>query len=242
MKAICCFLSIFLAQTFCNASETAYEALRLLSAQRGQKILSSVIELRGSGGVPQPGTWKIVLDDPMARGGVREFEIAEGKVLSERTPVSTFVGVNDGTIIDVQKLNLDSSGAFTVAEAEARRQKIGFDAVDYILRRSETSGMPEWVLRLQGEGKGTVGTVHIAADTGAVVLVESATPGLLEEPKPSTGTAPALEERAAAVGRTLGKFGSEVRDRAYQGAIAVKEFFTGTRTITGRKVPEEPAD
>ena len=62
-----------------QAADTAYNALRVLGKRDGQDILNHVIEVRGKGGTPQPTVWKIVIDDPHARGGVREVEVEKGK-------------------------------------------------------------------------------------------------------------------------------------------------------------------
>ena len=216
MNAIRCLLALLLMQTLCMARETAYEALRHLSSQRGQKTLEQVLELRGTEGTPQPAAWKVLLGDPLARGGIREFEITQGKVLSERTPVAA--GLDDTATVDFQKLNLDSSGAFTLAEEEARKRKLGFDHVEYQLRRG--SNGPEWILQLFAEGKGRIGTLHIAADSGAILLVE----GL--EPAEDRAEPNQLKERTEAVKRTLNRFGNNVRDSFQRTGETLQRFFT----------------
>lgn len=226
MRAVLCSLVLLVMQTLCMARESAYEAMRSLAAQQGQKVLAQLIELRGVTGEPQPLVWKMVIDDPMARGGVREFQIRQGLILSEKTPVSSYAGTTETLVIDITKLNLDSSGAFTVAEAEARRQKVGFDIVDYLLRRAENGAAAEWVLRLVSLSRGLVATVHIAADTGQIVLFEKAQTDFPPEVPRND-----LEERTEAVRRTLNKTGNQIRDGALKGAGAIQEFFTGRRTI-----------
>ena len=39
--------------------------------------MDHVISVTGEGGNPQPATWKILLEDHTARGGVREIEITD---------------------------------------------------------------------------------------------------------------------------------------------------------------------
>ena len=151
------------------ASETAYEALRVVGASRGQDALKHVIEVEGRGGVPEPTAWRVVLDDPAARGGVRELEVAHGQIVSEHTPVNAYSGSSAGALIDFSKLNLDSAGVFTVAEKLAEHAHIGFDAVDYTLRTGDgADASPVWVLHLVDESRHSVGRVSVAADTGAV--------------------------------------------------------------------------
>ena len=166
MKALLCLVSLICASA-ALARDTAYQALRTIGTERGQAVLNQVITVQGRGGAPQPGSWKIVLDDASARGGVREIEVAKGKVVSERTPVGAYSGATG--VMDFQKLNLDSEGAFAIAQKEASKSHLGFDSIDYTLRSGEAGKPPVWVLRLVDANHKTTGTIHIAADTGAIV-------------------------------------------------------------------------
>ncbi len=150
------------------AQDTAYQALRTLGSSRDQALLNRVVEVRGRNGSPQPDTWLIVIDDPKARGGVREVEISGGRVTSERTPVQAYSGSTTDSIMDMSLLNLDSQGAFTVAEDEARAAGVSFDAVDYVLRRDENTGGPTWILQLLDRSERGVGTIRISAGDGKV--------------------------------------------------------------------------
>jgi hypothetical protein len=152
------------------APDTAYQALRTVGALRGNDSLKHVIEVEGREGVPQPVVWRVVLDDPAARGGVRELDVAHGKIISEHTPIRAYTGSAAGALIDFSKLNLDSSGAFTVAEKEAQKAKVGFDSVDYTLRTGDgPNANPIWVVHMMDTSHHSIGTLSLAADSGAVV-------------------------------------------------------------------------
>ena len=150
--------------------DTAYQALRTVGAQRGADVLKHVIEVQGQGGIPQPIVWRVVLDDPAARGSVREVDVAHGRIVAEHTPLRAYSGSAAGALIDFHKLNLDSSGAFTVAEKEAQKARIGFDSVDYILRTGDgPNADPVWVIHMMDGAHRSIGTMSVAADSGAVV-------------------------------------------------------------------------
>jgi hypothetical protein len=73
-------------------------------------------------------------------------------------------------LIDFHKLNLDSSGVFTVAEKEAQKTRMGFDSVDYTLRTGDgADASPVWVIHMMDASHHSVGTLSVAADTGAIV-------------------------------------------------------------------------
>ena len=147
-------------------AETAYTALRVVGKQSGQGSLKRVIEMRGRSGAPQPAVWKIVLSEPGARGGVREVEVQRGKVIAERTPVARG---SLGEAMDFSRLNLDSDGVFTIVDQETKKTGQTFDRLDYSLRSGSGGGAPVWTVEIYDGRRGRVGTMQLAADTGAVL-------------------------------------------------------------------------
>ncbi len=172
MKFVLLAAVLFLGQAAIFARDSAYEALRAYGAQRGQEQLNHVIEVQGRDGTPQPNSWKILLDDPDARGGVREVEMKKGAVASEKTPVRGYGGTGESAVMNFQKLNLDSEGAFVIANREATKAQLGFDKIDYTLRMGDETTTPVWILRMIDSRGKMVGTVHLAADTGSVLRRE----------------------------------------------------------------------
>jgi hypothetical protein len=167
------FIASLLLVTPVMAQEraTAYEALRVIGLQLNRELVKHVISVTGLGGDPQPQTWKILLDDPRARGGVREIEVRDGRIASQRTPVGSIAGSGEGATIDTARLNLDSSGAYAVASHTAEKSNTAFATVSYTLRTGE-SGDPVWILTLQGKSSRPVGTIYIGANRGNVTRTE----------------------------------------------------------------------
>lgn len=167
MKAA--FLAVFflVAHFAAQAADTAYSALRVVGKRDGAEVLNHVLEVRGRGGAPQPAIWKITLDDPKARGGIREYEVQGGKIIGERTPA----GGKVGTPMNFAQLNLDSEGVFTIANQEAQKAVIPFDHVDYLLK-SGPGGTPVWELTLFEGKTDRVGELEVSADSGAVLRTE----------------------------------------------------------------------
>ncbi len=246
MKIASSLVVLLCASTVSLARDTAYQALRAVGTERGQEILNHVIEVDGRAGAPQPKAWRIVLEDQAARGGVRELEVINGKVAAERTPVNANTGAVN--VMDFQKLNLDSAGAFTIAEKEASKAHVGFDSADYTLRSGDEGRSPVWVVQLLDQSHHTVGTMHIAADTGA--LVRSDLYG-------RQGGAPVVhdigpDEHVAAdttiedTGDTDEdhprlRVGHRINKALHQAGATLEEFFTGKRTID-RKYRDDQQD
>jgi len=168
-----CFAALLLFVTPVLADEypTAYEALRAVGTKFSRDSVNRVISVTGVDGTPQPETWKVLIEDPRARGGVREVEVANGQVVSERTPVRAVVGSSEGATIKTARLNLDSSGAYAVASHTADKSNARFATVSYTLRTDE-HGDPVWIVTLQNKASRPVGTIYIGADRGNVTRTE----------------------------------------------------------------------
>ena len=149
---------------------TAYEALRVVGSEFGRDALHQIVSIRGTKGDPQPEKWKIVVEDPQGPG-VRELEIADGKIDSDDEANRDLAGSAEGATIDVSQLNLDSSGAYAVASHTAEASHTSFATADYILRTDER-GEPMWVVTLRNRSSRPVGTIYIGGTRGTVMRTE----------------------------------------------------------------------
>ena len=166
-------LLVFVAPALALAQEqaTAYEALRVVGTQFGRGALNHVVSITGVDGNPQPEKWKIMLEDPSAPGRVREVEVADGRVASERAPSRSIAGSTEGATINTARLNLDSSGAYAVASHTAENSHAGFSTVSYTLRTDER-GEPLWIVTLTNKSSRPIGTIYIGASHGTVRRTE----------------------------------------------------------------------
>ena len=173
MKTVLLSALLFALVSAAPAQDSAYTALRVVGRSQGKEALNHVLELRGRAGSPQPAVWKITLDEPRAHGGVRELEVQRGKIISERTPATARTA---GSPMNFTQLNLDSDGAFTVANQEAQKAAAPFDHVDYLLRSGTGGGAPVWQIEITDSKLGRAGSIDIAADTGAILRQEMGRP------------------------------------------------------------------
>ena len=166
------FAAFLLSITPALAQEnaTAYEALRVVGGQLGRDALNHVVSITGVEGDPQPEKWKIILEDPDARG-VREVQVADERITSDRSPGRRAAGSTEGATIDMARLNLDSTGAYAVASHTADKSHTSFATVDYTLRTDER-GEPTWIVTLLSTSSRPVGTIYIGATRGTVRRTE----------------------------------------------------------------------
>ena len=239
MKTALLAALLSLVAVFARAADTAYTALRAVGKQNGEATLDRIVEVRARGGMPHPEVWKIIIDDPQARGGIREVDVQRGKIIGERTPT----GRPLGKPMNFNQLNLDSEGAFTVANQEAAKSGVPFERIDYVLKSGTGSGAPVWELQLQSAAGGRVGSIQIAADSGTV-LRRDGFDVARREPAPPYSDRPYVEERRTEVetrvtrepryaresGGGIEGFFERLGRRMERRSKKIENFFTGRRS------------
>jgi hypothetical protein len=180
-------------------SPSAYEALRVIGTQLNRQMVNRIISVSGVEGDPQPRTWKILVADRNANGGVREIVVEDNQIVSQRVPNRSVVGSSEGATINTAKLNLDSTGAYSVASHTAHTSHVTFTLTSYTLR-TDDRGNPIWIVTLADRGNRPVGTIHIRASDGRVSRVEGMYQGRnmeqVEEYRDDSDNPPADEEEA----------------------------------------------
>ena len=159
---------VLVSSAIAQDSGTAYEALRVVGTQLNRSYLDQIMSVSGAGGDPEPRTWRIAIADRAAAGGIREVDVTHGRIAAQRTPMQ---GGASGTPIKTSLLNLDSSGAYSVAAYTAEKSHVVFTSASYTLRPN-ARGVPVWQVTLHDQGRQPVGTIHIAANKGNVTRVE----------------------------------------------------------------------
>jgi len=163
-------LLLLATPVWAEENATVYEALRVLGSEFGRDALQQIVSIRGSNGDPQPEKWKIILEDPQG-GGVRELQVADGKIDSDDEADRDVAGSTEGATIDVSRLNLDSSGAYAVASHTAEASHTSFATADYTLR-TDDRGEPMWIVTLRNRSSRPVGTIYIGGTQGIVRRTE----------------------------------------------------------------------
>jgi hypothetical protein len=176
---------------------SAYEALRVIGTQMNRQVVNRVVSVTGVDGDPQPRTWKILLEDRNANSGVREIVVEANRIVSQRVPNRSVVGSTKDATIDTAKLNLDSTGAYSVASHTAETSHVTYALTSYTLRTDER-GSPVWIVTLGDRSGRPVGTIHIRASDGRVKRVEGMYQGRnmeqVEENRDEVDNPPAVED------------------------------------------------
>lgn len=144
----------------------AYEALRTVGREKGDHFLAALVELRGVDGDPQPSRWLLTFRDETAQGGVREFAVTRQGIVSERAPVRAGQ-ISPSAVMSARSLNLDSTGAFDVANKQAAGARLGFHSLRYLLQNRQ--GTPVWLVQLFDPAGAEVGKLEVSAKDGSLL-------------------------------------------------------------------------
>ncbi len=148
---------------------SARESVGLVSSQFGPRSTRWLVELRATGGVPQPSDWEILVLDENAPKLLRRFWAGGGRAGDDgpdarRYPLDLPIGY-----FSMNMVGVDSVAAFTIAEGEARKARMGFDSCNYLLRVREFSNETIWRLELLDAAQQMVGKIYISGTNGQVL-------------------------------------------------------------------------
>jgi hypothetical protein len=198
-------LLLLAAPVLAQESPSAYEALRTIGTQLNRQAVNRVVSVSGVDGDPQPRSWKILVEDKNAASGVHEYVVEDNRIVSQRVPNRSVAGSTQGATIDTAKLNLDSTGAYSVAAHTAETSHVTFSLTSYTLR-TDDRGNPVWVVTLADRSNRPVGTIHIRASDGRVKRVEGMYQGRNMEQvevNPEVDNPPTLENEPAGDDQTI---------------------------------------
>lgn len=145
-------------------------ALGFLEQRFGADKFQGIVSMRGTEGVSQPDEWEVVVHDPASPYNLRYYWVDRKGDTSNEGPADDFYPSNapDGFVMP-RDVKVDSMAAFTIAEGEARKAKVGFDYLNYLLKAREFSREPIWRLELIDTNKKLAGAVFISGETGEVL-------------------------------------------------------------------------
>ena len=217
-------LLVLTTPAFAQEHPTAYEAMRTVGTQLKRDYVNHVTSVTGTNGNPQPEMWKIMIEDSSASGGVREVEVSHGQIASERTPLRSTVEASFGPVIDTGKLNLDSSGAYTLARRTADKSHVTFATVDYALQVDER-GNPIWKVALQRQNGEPAGTIFIGANHGTVTRTEGLFSGGDQTAQTSDPSRENPGESGNPVTRSFRQVGDDVKRGFNKASRSFVDFF-----------------
>ncbi len=149
---------------------SAKDALAKVARNYGPSATAAIVEMTGTFGQDQPESWSLVAWDESATFNLRAYSIERGDVTDGGEDYSRLYPENPPTgFIPLDKLKIDSTLAFEIAEKQARAARMGFNSLNYSLAAMEYATEPVWALDLVDADDDLAGKVFISGETGEVL-------------------------------------------------------------------------
>jgi hypothetical protein len=149
-------------------SNSALMALGILPPQ----YQGNVVKLSADNGDPDPSQWYVLAYRDSPEGGLFSITIANGEIVQEKPSLNLGELFKNPSPIAVERMTIDSSAAFDIAQqfAEANGKNLG--TVSYVLQQSGADSAPVWQVWCYDRGGRYFGYLQIAATNGAVISTD----------------------------------------------------------------------
>jgi len=152
-----------------EAPTTARSSADNVIMRFGPAAVAALAGVEGIKGTPQPVRWTFMAADAGSKTGLKQI-VANANGAADRGALENgYPEAIPAGFFNWTQVRVDSDAAFAIADKEARQARIGFDAVNYLLRPKEGSPEPVWTLMLIDTAKRLVGRIEISAGSGEVV-------------------------------------------------------------------------
>ncbi len=164
-------LLLFFAFVFSPAAQgegTALDALKLLPKDPAKRL----VRIEAREGSPTPERWYLLVQDAAQDRGLREFVVAEGRLVTSRTLSQFAETLKPADIVGAEAVKVDSTHVAKLAAlfAEANGAKAGM--LNYELARDEVSGAPVWKVTVLDAVGDQLGVLAVNAAKGAVLSAD----------------------------------------------------------------------
>ena len=184
------------------AGSTALDAVKLLPKEQRARVAR--IEARD--GTPEPDRWYILVSDPAAENGLKEFVVADGAIVAGRG-ISQFAESLTPAQVIGDTVRFNSDRAAQIAQQFAQVNGVTVATIAYQLRKDGPTAIPMWRLTCFDAAGREAGSLTVTATKGWVISHQ----GFALEP------ASVRDEKAKEKFRTSGTT-QVVRDRTVQAA------------------------
>lgn len=212
-----------------TAAFAAEPASGLKAAKAIPKTLTkSFAGLSARGGAPTPEKWLVLVHDAKAASGVREFTVTGGVVVSTKEGSDFAPILSAENRIDPAKVRVDSDLAADLAAAYAATNNSVPASFDFELRQAGEGAAPLWTVSALDASGAKLGSLVIAATTGAVVSHD----GFANAPEPADLVAELGPQQSSKSKTTSSSSEDKKRPGTFHRVGGhLQKFFTGKNTI-----------
>jgi len=154
-------------------ADAADQISALAASQALSKIQQrSMARLSARAGKPSPEAWTIVVYDAKAPKGVRELTVSSGTIIASKTKSDLALKLEKKDVIGPEGLRIDSDQVAELTAGYASANQLVPASFDYDLRKEGEDAAPLWTVTALDEAGNRLGTMVVAANSGAVISHE----------------------------------------------------------------------
>ena len=149
-------------------TEPDFTAIAALNALP-KEVLPNLARIEGPEGRPFPERWYILVHDASQPRGLREFVVAQGKLLTGRMLSQFADSVSAEDVLGAANVKINSDQVAGVAAQFAMHNSVQLGTIHYELLKATAPAVPVWRLTCKGREGDTLGTIVIHAGKGALL-------------------------------------------------------------------------
>ncbi|MDZ4743168.1 MAG: hypothetical protein SGI98_07085 [Verrucomicrobiota bacterium] len=152
---------------------SAYEAMRAAQGYVNPQAKEIILGIKGGKGTPNPVIWEVTFYDPLEKDHKLILEMDGATPKKTSRPLQFFGGAGEKYAIDLNKLKMNSDGAFKMAKEIAEKENnLLIYRADYVLTKikpENPESNPIWILNVYDAQNHHLGELTISAYTGNVL-------------------------------------------------------------------------
>ncbi|HEY5811543.1 MAG TPA: hypothetical protein VIT23_02690 [Terrimicrobiaceae bacterium] len=153
---------------FQSSSNSALEALSILPPEYQQYV----VKVSADNGSPNPPQWYVLAYRGSPDEGLFTITVANGEIVQEKPSLNVGELFRNPSPIAVERMRIDSTAAFEIAEQFSEANNKRLQSVSYVLQQRGEDSAPVWKVWCYDRAGNYFGYLEIAATEGAVISSE----------------------------------------------------------------------
>ncbi|MEO6741538.1 MAG: hypothetical protein ABIP20_14925 [Chthoniobacteraceae bacterium] len=160
--------SLLAVTAIARGDGSAFDALRLIP----KEVAKRLVRIEAREGTPSPERWYLLVYEPAEERGLREYVVADGRLVTSRTLSQFAETMKPEDIVGADAVKVDSTqiAKLAAAFAEANGAKAGM--LNYELARDSMWNVPVWKVTVLDAVGDQLGILAVTATKGAVVSAD----------------------------------------------------------------------
>ncbi|HEX8310082.1 MAG TPA: hypothetical protein VF614_02120 [Chthoniobacteraceae bacterium] len=180
-KFAACLLLSLSAGVESGFAGTALEAVKALPKEAAPQLA----RIEGRGGKPEPDRWYLLVHDPKAVNGLREYVITGGEIVATRELSQFAEKLTQEDVLGEGEVKIDSDAVAKLVQDFAKANNVKLGPIKYELHKQGAEAAPVWKVTCVDQAELQLGILVLTAGKGTLVSHD----GFAKKPENATASA-----------------------------------------------------